>query len=101
MLSLPSAFQESQCMDEFLLTLYTNHVFFLSWPVTLVQKKLLSSLPKKKRPLTKCSDQSDSFMSRMIFACCYFVCENHYPRRQTVNRRSVYIVPKYKVAPCR
>lgn len=36
----------------------------------------------------------------MIFACCYFVCENYYSRRETVNRLSVYIVPKYKVAPC-
>lgn len=39
-------------------------------------------------------------MNRTIFACCYFVCENHYTRRDTVNRLSVYIVPKYKVAPC-
>lgn len=39
-------------------------------------------------------------MGRMIFACCYFVCGNHYTRRDTVNRLSVYIVPKYKVAPC-
>ena len=36
----------------------------------------------------------------MISACCYFVCENYYTRRETVNRLSVYIVPKYKVAPC-
>lgn len=80
-------------------SLCTSSFFFLGLWLPLIQNKFCLSL-LKKRTLTKCTHQSDSFICRMILACCYFVCGNYCRRRETVNRLSVYVVPKYKVAPC-